>query len=206
MAMKEDRPVNEEQELDEGKQETYDEGEEIEVDYKVSAEKEDSDLEPEESDETEASKVEALEKELEEQKEKLLGLAAEFDNYKKRTAREYANLIENANLDLIRSLLDILDNFRRALASAKDTNAEAVFKGMEMIYNQFDSLLKERGLEEIEAEGEPFDPELHEAVMTTPTDEVPEDYVVSELQKGYRIKGRVVRHSKVAVARAPEDK
>ncbi len=203
--MKEERPVNEEQKIDPEKQEENNEGEEIEVDYKNNAGKGEDQAESKEAVETEESKIEALEKELEEQKDKLLRLAAEFDNYKKRTAREYANLIESANLDLIRSLLDILDNFRRALASAKDADAEAIFKGMEMIYNQFDSLLKERGLEEIEAEGQPFDPELHEAVMTTPTDEVPEDYVASEMQKGYRIKGRVVRHSKVAVAKPPEE-
>ena len=203
--MKEERPVNEEKEIDRENPEEQNEGEEIEVDYKDRAGKDDHQAESEETVETEESKIEALEKELEEQKDKLLRLAAEFDNYKKRTAREYANLIESANLDLIRSLLDILDNFRRALASAKDADAEAIFKGMEMIYNQFDSLLKERGLEEIEAEGQPFDPELHEAVMTTPTDELPEDYVASEMQKGYRIKGRVVRHSKVAVAKPPEE-
>ncbi|MBD3219580.1 MAG: nucleotide exchange factor GrpE [candidate division Zixibacteria bacterium] len=205
MNMKEERPVNEEQKIDRETREEKNEGEEIEVDYENRAGKGENQTESEEAVETEESKVEALEKELEEQKDKLLRLAAEFDNYKKRTAREYANLIESANLDLIRSLLDILDNFRRALASAKDADADAIFKGMEMIYNQFDSLLKERGLEEIEAEGQPFDPELHEAVMTTPTDEVPEDYVASEMQKGYRIKGRVVRHSKVAVAKPPEE-
>jgi molecular chaperone GrpE len=195
--MKEDRPLEEEQEL-ENEETENNEGDDIEVEYR------DSEAIEAPEEESEESRIEALEKELEDQKDKMLRLAAEFDNYKKRTAREYATLIESANLDLIRSLLDILDNFRRALASAKDADAEAIFKGMEMIYNQFDALLKERGLEEIEAEGQPFDPELHEAVMTTQTDEVPEDYVVSELQKGYMMKGRVVRHSKVAVAKAPE--
>jgi len=197
--MKKDHSLDEEQDLENEELDENNEEEDIELEYSESESIEAAEAE------SEQSKIEVLEKKLEEQKDKMLRLAAEFDNYKKRTAREYAALIESANLDLIRSLLDILDNFRRALASAKDADAEAIFKGMEMIYNQFDSLLKERGLEEIEAEGQPFDPELHEAVMTTPTDEVPEDYVAGELQKGYKIKGRVVRHSKVAVAKASEN-
>ncbi|HEQ98027.1 MAG TPA: nucleotide exchange factor GrpE [candidate division Zixibacteria bacterium] len=199
MNMKKDHSLDEEQDLENEELDENNEEEDIELEYSESESIEAAEAE------SEQSKIEVLEKKLEEQKDKMLRLAAEFDNYKKRTAREYAALIESANLDLIRSLLDILDNFRRALASAKDADAEAIFKGMEMIYNQFDSLLKERGLEEIEAEGQPFDPELHEAVMTTPTDEVPEDYVAGELQKGYKIKGRVVRHSKVAVAKASEN-
>ena len=190
--MKKDHSLDEEQDLENEELDENNEEEDIELEYSESESIEAAEAE------SEQSKIEVLEKKLEEQKDKMLRLAAEFDNYKKRTAREYAALIESANLDLIRSLLDILDNFRRALASAKDADAEAIFKGMEMIYNQFDSLLKERGLEEIEAEGQPFDPELHEAVMTTPTDEVPEDYVAGELQKGYKIKGRVVRHSTVS--------
>jgi molecular chaperone GrpE len=143
-----------------------------------------------------------LENSLKEKEDQHLRLAAEFDNYKKRTSREFARLVETANQELIRELLEILDNFKRAL-SVENNNSdfESYNKGIELIYNQLDTLLKERGLEEIEAVGGEFNPELHEAVMTIETDDVPEDHVAEELQKGYKLKGKVIRHSKVSVAK-----
>jgi molecular chaperone GrpE len=180
-------------------------GEEIEIDYKNNnADSKSADVS---SDETEAPPEETAEpetrlaRELADLKDKYLRLAAEFDNYKKRTARDFSNLIETANQDLIKSLLDIHDNFRRALATSRDSDAESILKGMELIYSQLDGLLKDRGLEEIDALGKPFDPELHEAVMAMPTDDYPEDHVAEEFQKGYKLKGRIIRHSKVAVAK-----
>lgn len=143
-----------------------------------------------------------LEITLKEKEDQYLRLAAEFDNYKKRTSREFARLVETANQELIRELLEILDNFKRALSIENDnSDFESYNKGIELIYNQLDTLLKERGLEEIEAVGGEFDPELHEAVMTIETDEIPEDHVAEELLKGYKLKGRVIRHSKVSVAK-----
>jgi molecular chaperone GrpE len=144
-----------------------------------------------------------LEESLKAKEDQYLRLAAEFDNYKKRTSREFARLIETANQELIKELLEILDNFKRALSvENNNSDIESYNKGIELIYNQLDTLLKERGLEEIEAVGGEFDPELHEAVMTIETDDVPEDYVAEELQKGYKLKGKVIRHSKVSVAKS----
>jgi len=149
-----------------------------------------------------ADKFTELQEDIKEKDDKYLRLVAEFDNYKKRTSREFGNLIETANQDLIKNLLDILDNFKRALAFDKSSSdLESFYKGVELTYNQLDTLLKDRGLEEIEAEGQQFDPEIHEAVMTSQTDDVPEDQIVEELQKGYKLKGRVIRHSKVSVAK-----
>jgi molecular chaperone GrpE len=183
-------------------------GDEIEIEYKnknddsktANVSSDETEAPPEESVEPE-TQVERLERELADLKDKYLRLAAEFDNYKKRTARDFSNLIETANQDLIKSLLDIHDNFRRALATSRDSDAESILKGMELIYSQLDGLLKDRGLEEIDALGQPFDPELHEAVMAMPTDDYPEDHVAEEFQKGYKLKGRIIRHSKVAVAK-----
>lgn len=177
-----------------------DEGEEIKVDVKQSAPPNLDDL---------AQQANALnehfadlEKCLKEKEDQYLRLAAEFDNYKKRTSRDFARLVETANQDLIRELLEILDNFKRALSfENNNSDFESYNKGIELIYNQLDTLLKERGLEEIEAVGCQFNPELHEAVMTVETNEVPEDHVAEELQKGYKLKGKVIRHSKVSVAK-----
>ncbi len=183
-----------------------DSGDEIEVEFKNS--KSNSNTEELTSEETSGidtgspeSEAERLQKDLADLKDKYLRLAAEFDNYKKRTARDFSNLVETANQDLIKSLLDILDNFRRALATSRESDPDSILKGMELIYSQLDNLLKDRGLEEIEAVGHPFDPELHEAVMAMPTDDVPEDHVADEFQRGYKLKGRIIRHSKVAVAK-----
>ena len=177
-------------------------GDEIEVEVKTSKTVE---SEVEKAEPTVEDKIENLEKALNDKNEQYLRLAAEFDNYKKRTNREFANLIESANKELIRSLLDIVDNFKRALAeSNNNSDQDSLLKGMELIYAQFEKLLTDQGLEEIEAEGQPFDPELHEAVMTVETEEVPEDYVAQELQKGYLLKGKVIRHSKVSVAKSKQ--
>ncbi len=144
-----------------------------------------------------------LDEALKEKEDQYLRLAAEFDNYKKRTSRDFARLIETANQELIKELLEILDNFKRALSVENDnSDFESYSKGIKLIYNQLDTLLKEHGLEEIEAVGGEFDPELHEAVMTIETDDVPEDHVAGELQKGYKLKGRVIRHSRVSVAKS----
>lgn len=205
--MKEDHK-NMEEDFEDTEHENNNPGDEIEIEYKKSdRNSETADLAPEEVEAPEEetvepeSQVERLEKELAELKDKYLRLAAEFDNYKKRTVRDFSNLVETANQDLIKSLLDILDNFRRALATSRESDPESILKGMELIYSQLDNLLKDRGLEEIDALGQPFDPELHEAVMAMPTDEYPEDHVADEFQKGYKLKGRIIRHSKVAVAK-----
>ncbi len=196
---------NEEHRTDEEMNEKdYDEGEEIKVDYE-NQERETEEVESRqgnaEIDEEAVSEIDQLKRELEDKNDKYMRLAAEFENYKKRTAREFGNLVETANRGLITSLLEILDNFQRAMSSESSSDIEAFQKGMELIYNQFQNLLKEQGLEEIHAEGKEFDPELHDAVMAVQTDEVPEDHVVEEFQKGYKLKGRVIRHSKVSVAK-----
>jgi len=151
-------------------------------------------------------RIEDLEKKLAEKEDRHLRLAAEFDNYRKRTAREFAGLIESASEEVIRALLDILDSFDRALDGERSADADSIYKGMELIQSQMETILKERGLEEIQSLGNKFDPELHEAVMVRETEEAPEDQIVEEFQKGYRLKGKVIRHAKVGVARPPEQK
>jgi len=150
-------------------------------------------------------KLEEAFKLLEERQDRFLRLAAEFDNYKKRVSREFVSVIRGANQDLISQLLHILDDFDRALESAKTTDDfESFHKGMEMIDSNLQNLLARHGLEPIEAKGERFDPELHEAVMQTASEEVEEGVILEEVNRGYKLNGKVIRHSRVVVSKGKE--
>ena len=133
--------------------------------------------------------------------DKYTRLFAEFDNYRKRTAKEREGIYSDAYADAIGEILPILDNFERAL-QYKDSQAENenMAKGLEMIQKSFEEALAKMGVSEIEAQGKPFDPELHNAVMHIDDDSYGENEVVEVFMKGY-IKGdRVIRHSMVKVA------
>jgi molecular chaperone GrpE len=136
--------------------------------------------------------------------DRCLRLAAEFDNYKKRTAREYSQIIKNAETQLITELTEVLDNFERALdPEHRNAKLEEFVKGIDLIYGQFKSVLEKRGLTRINAVGEPFDPEMHDAMMQIDSDDVPEGDVAGETAPGYMLGDRVIRHSKVIVSRGP---
>lgn len=144
------------------------------------------------------SETEKQNKELE---DRLIRLAAEFDNYKKRVAKEQNQLVKNANENLISKLLESLDNFSRALDSAKNSDdIKSLQSGVELIYSQLMDILTKEGLEEIKAVGERFDPHLHEAVLQIESDQ-PEGTIVDEISKGYKLNGKVIRHSKVVVSK-----
>lgn len=144
--------------------------------------------------------VEAAAAEIE--SERFLRLAAEFDNYKKRTAREFEEIVRRANFRLLRELVDILDNFERALESdAVRENGEAYRKGVELIYNQLADLLAKEDVTSIEAVGRPFDPHCHEAIMQVESEEFDEGIVCQEIQRGYTLGDRVLRHARVVVSR-----
>jgi molecular chaperone GrpE len=152
--------------------------------------------------------LERSEKEYKEIEDRLLRLAAEFDNYKKRTAREFQSIIKNANEELISRLVETLDNFQRALESASRSNStknssdfESFHKGVELIYQHFGDILAKEGLKEIRAVGEPFDPHLHEAVMQQESEEYPEGVIMDEISKGYILNDKVIKHSRVIVSK-----
>ena len=146
--------------------------------------------------------LEKTEKEYKELEDRLLRLAAEFDNYKKRTVREFQSIIKNANEELISQLVETLDNFQRALDSAKSSNDfDSFHKGVELIYQHFKDILGKEGLKEIKAIGEPFDPYLHEAVMQQESDKFPDGIVMDEISKGYTLNDKVIKHTKVIVSK-----
>jgi len=147
-------------------------------------------------------KISELEKERDALRDQLLRLAAEFENYKKITGREFENGIKNANEELILNLLPVLDDLERMLdAGKKSHHAETLYKGVELIYKNFKKLLEKYGLEPIKSEGQPFDVNVHEALMMIEDKNYPSNTVVKEHQKGYRLKGKVIRHAKVAVTK-----
>jgi molecular chaperone GrpE len=163
-------------------------------------------VEPDDSESSEAvDEVSTAEDRLREMEDRFIRLAAEFDNYKKRTSRQFAALVESTQVELITELLTIQDNFERALQAGNDSGDPAGFKkGIELILSQFTELLKRYGVEAFESVGQKFDPNIHEAVMTVTTDDEEEGTVVDEFAKGYKLKDRILRHAKVSVAKAGE--
>ena len=134
--------------------------------------------------------------------EKMLRTMADMENLRKRMDREKKDYINYANQELISSLLPVLDNFDRALQSVKRTDQSAPYlQGVEMIYKQLEEVLRQQGLEEIKALGEPFDPHLHEAVQTEETDRYPEDAILEVILKGYLFRGKLLRPAVVKVSR-----
>lgn len=140
-----------------------------------------------------------LEEELEQLRARYARLAADFDNFRKRTERQNRELVARAGEKLICDIIPVLDTFEHALASAADN--QAVAKGIEMIRSQLLTVLQREGLEPIQALGQPFDPELHEACSFAETDAEPENTVVNEIRSGYKLAGKVIRPSMVQVSK-----
>ena len=138
-------------------------------------------------------------KKLEELNAKYMRLMADFQNQKKRFEKERADIYQFANEDLVKGLLEVIDNFERALEASKDDDSK--FKeGMEMIFKQLMGALEKAGVSEIKALGEEFDPNFHNAVMMEETDEFESNKVSGVMQKGYTLNSRVIRPSMVKVA------
>lgn len=129
---------------------------------------------------------------------------ADFENYKKRSAREKEEAIKYANSSLLQRLAAILDNFELGLAAAKAQGEKSpIYSGMVLVQKQLNDLLSEHGLQPIEADGKRFDPNLHEAIAHEPSDQFPEGTVLRQTRRGYRLKDRLLRPSKVVVSSGP---
>jgi len=138
--------------------------------------------------------------------DQLLRSTADFDNFRKRAARERQDAIKFANESLLQKLIPVLDNFDMAIAAGGDSKHEAVQSlqaGVNMILSQLRGALTEAGLEEIDAAGRKFDPNFHEAVSQQETADVPEGHVVQQLRKGYKLRERLLRPATVIVAKKP---
>ena len=147
------------------------------------------------------SAEEVLKQQLAESNDRFVRLMAEFENFRRRNAKEQLELIETANGKLLEKLSEVQDNFERAFASEnKAKDLEAFEKGMQMIYNQFAKILTDAGLEQIDPTGAEFDPNMHEALMQQPSETVPEGHVVTVFQKGYKLKNKILKTAKVIVS------
>lgn len=141
--------------------------------------------------------------------ERLLRTTADFDNFKKRAAREKQDALRYATESLISKIIPVLDNFEMALAAAQNSSAEGLKSlqdGVTMIQTQLKSALTDSGLEEVDATGKPFDPNIHEAVSQQESADVPEGHVLQQLRKGYKIRERLLRPATVIVAKNVEPK
>jgi molecular chaperone GrpE len=138
-------------------------------------------------------------------KDQLLRKAAEFENYKRRTENEISNIYKFAGENLISDLLPSLEDFSRVMKLWEEKHdVDAFQKGVELVYGKFRKILEKQGLKEIESIGKPFDVNLHDAIMQMENGEVDPDTVIDEVEKGYLLKDKVIRHSKVVVSKKPE--
>jgi molecular chaperone GrpE len=153
---------------------------------------------PQENQESQDNNGEQL---VDEYKDKFVRLYAEFDNYRRRTNEEKLNLITSAGKDVISSMLPVLDNFERAIATNENLeDLGAIKEGFNLIFNQLKGILESKGLKPMEAKGLPFDSDLHEAIANIPA---PEDAqkgkVIEDVEKGYYLNDKVLRFAKVVV-------
>lgn len=178
-----------------------DEAEEVKAEDKAPEEE----VPEEAAGEEKAGEAEAAEKAAADEKaaaeaesERYMRLMAEFQNYKKRAAKEKTDTLQYANEKIVGDLLPVIDNFERALATETD-DLEGYAKGMQLIFEQFKKALENAGLEEIKAMDEEFDPNVHNAVMTDNIEDKDDGKITKVLQKGYKLRDKVVRPSMVAV-------
>lgn len=149
-----------------------------------------------------AKELETAQQTIEEQKDKYLRLSAEFDNYRKRTMKEKAELIKNGGEKAISAVLPILDDLERALQNMqKSDDVQAMYEGIDLIYQKFLKNLAQEGLQKMEPVGEAFDTDFHEAIALVPSpDEAQKGKVLDCVQTGYKLNDKVIRHAKVVVA------
>ena len=133
-------------------------------------------------------------------RDRMLRVAAEFENYKKRTRREQTDGEAKAKEGVLRDLIEVADNLERALSFDETADFKSLQKGLELVLRLFQGKLERYDIKPIEAKGQPFDPRIHDAVSQLPTAEVPPGSVVSEIQKGYRMGDRLLRPALVVVA------
>lgn len=148
--------------------------------------------------------VMSLQSDLDRFRDLALRTQADFENYKKRAAREKDEGIKYGNRGLLERLVPIVDNFELGLSAARgESEHSPIYSGMSMVLKQLTDFLTESGLEVVDAEGKQFDPNLHEAIGHEPSDEVPENYVIRQTRRGYRLKDRLLRPATVVVSSGP---
>lgn len=148
--------------------------------------------------------VASLQGDLDRFRDLALRTQADFENYKKRAARERDEAIKYANNSLLERLIAIVDNFELGLSAAREKSEQSpIYSGMNMVLRQLTDFLADNGLQPVDAVGKKFDPNLHEAIGHEPSDEVPEGHVIRQTRRGYRLKDRLLRPAAVVVSSGP---
>ena len=154
----------------------------------------------------EASKLAEAEKQVEYYKDLLYRKAAEFENYKKRSENEAVSIMRFASESLIADLLPVIDDFERSIKAAKNSkDFESLYRGIELVQQKFLKVLEKRGVKAFETVGKEFNVEFHDALLQIPRDDVPSHTVLEEIDKGYMLNDKVIRHAKVIVSTEPAD-
>ncbi len=158
------------------------------------------------TEESHSDPIAALQIDIEKFRDLALRSQADLDNYRKRSAREKEEAIRYANASLIEDLLPVLDNFSLGLEAAKQSEGgEAIVLGLGMVQRQFEDFLSNHGITPVDAVGQPFDPNLHEALGQEPSDDVPEGQILRQARRGYRLRDRLIRPANVIVSSGPAD-
>ena len=158
--------------------------------------------------EGEEKEVDCVQVELEKWRDIAARSQADLENYRKRMAREKSEALQYANRGLLESLLPIIDNFEMGLQAAKNTEEgenSVIYQGMVMVFKQIEDFLSNEGVETVTAEGQDFDPNIHEAIKQEPSDTVPEGGILYTMRRGYRLKDRLLRAANVVVSSGPEE-
>lgn len=164
---------------------------------------ENQEVEAQDDTENTETEIDKLKSDYENLNNQYIRLAADFDNYRKRQAQERESLLKYGAEDTLKKLIEVLDNFDRGEKAIQDVeDCEKVKESFNLVHKQLTDALQKVGLETINCVGEEFDPNFHEAVMQTPTNEQPEHTIIAELQKGYKLGDRVLRPALVNVATA----
>ena len=145
-------------------------------------------------------KIKELEEKIQSLEDTLLRKVAEFENYKRRTENDQMNLLKYAAESFILKILPVYDDLQRSINHLNEDNNDSVKEGLKLVLNKFTKVFDEQGIKKIEAKGEEFDVEYHEALMQQPNNEVPSNTVLEEIEAGYLYKDKVIRHAKVIVS------
>ena len=155
---------------------------------------------------SEQEKTAALQAEVDKYKDLLLRKAAEFENFKRRAENEASAIVRFANEDLIAAILPIVDDFERSLKHSRESkDFDALFRGIELIHQKMVKTLDNLGVKPLETVGKEFNVEFHDALMQMPRNDVAPHTIVEEVEKGYTLRDKVIRHAKVIVASAPAE-
>ncbi|MCP5062469.1 MAG: nucleotide exchange factor GrpE [Ignavibacteriae bacterium] len=162
-------------------------------------------IKEEEEEKVEENSVEKLEGTVQELKDTLLRKAAEFENYKRRTENDQLNLKKYAAESFILKILPVYDDLQRSIDHLDESNLESIKDGLKLVFGKFTKTFEEQGIKKIEAQGEAFDVEFHEALLQQPSADVEPNTVIQEVEAGYMYKDKVIKHSKVVVSQEVEE-